>query len=65
MLVILHLGSLRTEVDKIDVDKLKIVPVDLSKLNNVVNNNIVKKKVHDELVTKVNYIDTTGFALKT
>ena len=49
----------------IDVDKLKIVPVDVSKLSNVVNNNFVKKKMHDELVTKVNNIDTAGFVLKT
>ena len=59
------LASLKTEVDKIDVDKLKIVPVDVSKLSNVVNNNIVKKKMQDELVTKVNNIDTAGFVLKT
>ena len=37
------LASLKTEVDKIDVDKLKTVSVDLSKLSNVVNNDVVKK----------------------
>ena len=31
-----NLASLKTEVDKIDVDKLKTVPVDLAKLSNVV-----------------------------
>ena len=36
------LASLKAEVDKIDVDKLKTVPVDLSKLSNVANN-VVKK----------------------
>ena len=34
---------LKAEVDKIDLHKLKTVPVDLSKLSNVVNNPVVKK----------------------
>ena len=37
------LAILKAEVDKIDIDKLKTFPVDLSKLSNIVNNNIVKK----------------------
>ena len=37
------LASLKAEIDKIDVDKLKTVPVDLSKLSHVVNNDAVKK----------------------
>ena len=37
------LVSLKAEVNKIDVDKLKTVPVDSSKLSNVVNNEVVKK----------------------
>ena len=41
------------------------VPVDLNKLSDVVKNDVDKKAVHDELVTKVNNIDTSGFALKT
>ena len=39
------------------------VPVDLSKLSNVVNNDVAKKAVYDKLVTKVNNIDTSRFAL--
>ena len=39
----LYLANLKVEVDKIDVDKLKTVPVDLSKLSNVVNNDVVRK----------------------
>ena len=35
--------NLKAEVDKTDVDRLKTVPVDLSKLSNVVNNDAVKK----------------------
>ena len=36
-----NLAALKTEVDKIDPDKLKTVPVDLAKLINVVNNDVV------------------------
>ena len=38
-----NLSALKTEVDKIDVDKLKIVPDDLAKLSNVVKNEVVEK----------------------
>ena len=41
------------------------VPVDLSKLRDVVQNDAVKKTVYNKLVTKVNNIDATGFILKT
>ena len=48
-----NLAALRTEVDKIDVDKLKTVPVDLAKLNNVVNNDVVKKTDYNTKVTSI------------
>ena len=38
-----NLAALKTEVDKIDVDKLKTLPDDLAKLSNVVKNEVVKK----------------------
>ena len=38
-----NLAALKTEVDKIDVDKLKTVPDDIAKLSNVVKNEVVKK----------------------
>ena len=38
-----NLAALKTEVDKIDVNKLKTVPDDLAKLSNVVKNEVVKK----------------------
>ena len=60
-----NLSSLKTEVDKLDIDKLATVPVDLSKLINVVKNDVVKKTVYDKLVAKVNNIDTSDFVLKT
>ena len=59
-----NLSSLKTGADKIDVDKLKTVPVDLSKLSNVVNNDVVKKTLYEKLVAKVNNIDISGFVLK-
>ena len=69
MAVVLHqkknLASLKTEVDKIDVDKLKTGPVDLAKLSSVVKNDVVKKTEFNNLKTKVDHIDTTNFALKT
>ena len=40
-----NLSALKTEVDKIDVDKLKTVPDDLAKLSNVVKNEVVKKLI--------------------
>ena len=40
-----NLASLKTEVDKIDTDKLKTVPADLAKLSNVVKNDVVKKLI--------------------
>ena len=38
-----NLSNLKTEVDKLDIDKLASVPVDLSKLSDVVKNGVVKK----------------------
>ena len=65
-----NLANLKTEVDKLDIDKLAPVPVDLSKLSDVVKNDVVKKTVYDKLVAKVNAIplnniDTSDFVLKT
>ena len=60
-----NLGCLETEVDKLDIDKLVPVPVDLTKLSDVVKNDVVKKTVYDKLVAKVNIIDTSEFVLKT
>ena len=38
-----NLAGLKTEVDKLDIDKLAYFPVDLSKLSDVVKNGTVKK----------------------
>ena len=60
-----NLASLRTEADKLDIDNLVPVFVELSKLSDAVKNNVAKRDVYDKLVTKVNNIDTIGFVLKT
>ena len=62
-----NLASLKTEVDKLDIAKLvpvSVVPVSrsrLSKLSDVVKNDVVKKTDYNKLVTKVDNIDTTNF----
>ena len=38
-----NLANLKTEVDKLDADKLKTVPVDLSRLTNVVKMRLLKR----------------------
>ena len=61
-----NIASLKIEVDKLDIDKLAPVPVDLNKLSDVVKSDVIKKTEYDNLlVTKVNNNDTTGFVLKT
>ena len=58
-----NLAKLKAEIDKIDIDKLKTVPTDLSKLSNVVDNEVVKKSVYDKiylfLINLCNYIDSS------
>ena len=56
-----NLASLKAEVGKLDIDKLVPVPVDLSKLSDVVNNDVVKKTVYDKLVAKANIVDISAF----
>ena len=60
-----NLANLKSEVDKLDIDKLVPLPVDLSKLSDVVKNDAVKKDVYNKLVAKVDNINISGFVLKT
>ena len=46
-----NLPALKIEVDKIDADKLKTTPVDLAKLTNAVQNDLVKKTDYNTKVT--------------
>ena len=48
-----NLVALKSEVDKIDVDKLKTTPTDLAKLSNVVKNDVVKKTDYNAKVTSI------------
>ena len=59
-----NLATLKTEVDKLDIDKLVPDPTDLSKLSNVVKNDVDKKTVYYKLVGKVADIDTNDFVYK-
>ena len=52
--------SLISIVDKLDVDKLVPAPINLKKFKDLVDNEIAKKDVYDELVKKVIGIDTSG-----
>ena len=58
----LYLSGLKSETDKLDIDKLETNPVDLSKLSDAVKNEFIKKTVYDELVKKVNAIQTTDIS---
>ena len=60
-----NLANLKTEVDKSDIDKLAPVLADLSKLSDVVKNDVVKKTAYDKLVAKVNNVDANDFVLRT
>ena len=48
-----NFANLKTEIDRLDIDNLLPIPADLSKLSNVVKNDVVKKIVYDKLVAKV------------
>ena len=60
-----NLADLKTAVDKLDIDKLAPVSVDLKKRSDVVKNDVVQKTVYDKLVAKADDIDTNDFVLKT
>ena len=47
-----NLANLKTEADKLDIDKLATVPVYLNKLSNVVKNDVVKKNCVREIGCK-------------
>ena len=47
------LTCLKLDIEDLDIDKLKTVPVNFSKLSNEVKSNVIKKAVFDELVKKL------------
>ena len=48
-----NLANLKTEVDKLDIDKLKPLPDDVSKLSNVVTNEVVKRTDYNVKITEI------------
>ena len=48
-----NLAALKTEVDKIDTDKLQTAPTDLAKLTNAIENDVVKKTDYNTKVTSI------------
>ena len=53
------LSTSKSEIDKLDIDKFETAPVSLSKLIDLVENEVVEKTIYDELVKKLNAIQTT------
>ena len=62
-----NLSNLKSKVDKLDVDKLVTVPVDLSKLSDVVKNYVVKKDVYNAKIKNIEdkVTDITNLAMDT
>ena len=62
-----NLANLKTEVDKLDIDNLVPVPVDLSKLSDVVKSDVIKKTDYNAKITEIeNRIpNISNFATKT
>ena len=48
-----NLAALKTEIDKIDTDKLKTAPTDLAKLTNAIENDVVKKTDYSTKITSI------------
>ena len=48
-----NLYNLKSKIDKLDIDKLVPVPVDLSKLSEVVKNDVVKKDVYNAKIKNI------------
>ena len=51
------LASLKSDVDRLDIDELESTSIELSKLRNGVENEVVKKTLYEEQVKKVNAIN--------
>ena len=51
--VAINLSTLKSKVDKLDVDKLLPVLIDLSKLSDVVENDVVKKDVYNAKIKNI------------
>ena len=54
------LANLKSKIDKLDIGRLETTPVDLSKLNDVLKDNVVTKSGYDKLVKEVNAIQAVN-----
>ena len=65
--VLTDLSNLKNKIDKLDIDKLAPVPVDLSKLSNPVKNDVVKKDVCNGKIKNIEdkILDITNLDTKT
>ena len=66
----IDLAGLKTKLGSLGTNRLKIMSPDLSKLNNILDNGVIKKEVSSKLVVKLTDIDTkisstSGLATKT
>ena len=62
-----NLSNLKNKVDRLDIGKLKTIPVDLSKLSDAVKNDVVKKDVYNAKIKDFEdkIPDTTKLATNT
>ena len=51
------LSNLKTKVDSLNVDKLKTVLIDLKKLSDVLNKEVLKKTVYNKLNKEINNLE--------
>ena len=58
-----NLANLKTEVDKIDVEKLKTVPADLAKLTNKVTNDLVEETDFNSFIFHLSGQDKPQFKI--
>ena len=63
----INLNNLKSKVDKLDIGKLKTTPVDLSKLNNVIKNDVAEKDLYNAKIKNIEneILDITNLATKT
>ena len=46
-------ASIKLNVDRLDLDKLEITQVYLSKISNAIKNDVIKKNIYDDIVKKL------------
>ena len=54
------IASLKSDIDDLNINKLKTFPFDFNKLINVAKNDVAKTTVYNELVRKINPIENNN-----